>query len=76
MPWFQLDSGGSPTEPSDYTSAGTTPPSGCNGTDQICAVQTTTGPGNTPILSAALKDEMINALHTRSASTNVKLRFS
>ncbi|MCW2258691.1 MULTISPECIES: hypothetical protein [Sphingobacterium] len=73
MSWFSLDSNGSPIDPNDYQLE-STPPIGCDGTDQICAVQATPGPGNIPVLSAALKDEMITALHNRTASTNVKLR--
>jgi hypothetical protein len=78
MSWFILDPTGSPTVSSDYTLVtGPNPPTGCNGTDQICAVQATpNSSGQEPVLSAALKDEMINALHNRTASTNVKLRNS
>lgn len=74
MAWFSLQPSGNPIQPSDYTLVGTNPPTGCDGIDQICAVQATTGAGNTPVLSAALKDEMINALHNRTASTNVQLK--
>jgi hypothetical protein len=73
MAWFQLEPAGSPTDPQDYTLEPN--PTGCIGTDQICAVQATDNAGH-PVLSAALKDEMINALHNRTASTNVKLRTS
>ncbi|MCS3556945.1 MULTISPECIES: hypothetical protein [unclassified Sphingobacterium] len=73
MAWFSLQPSGNPIQPSDYTLL-TNPPTGCSGTNQICAVQATTGPGNTPVLSAALKDEMIEALHNRTASTNVELK--
>lgn len=74
MAWFQLDPAGSPTDPQDYTLEPN--PTGCIGTDQICAVQTTADSNNNPQLTATLKDEMINALHSRTASTNVKLKTS
>ncbi|AIM37554.1 hypothetical protein KO02_13300 [Sphingobacterium sp. ML3W] len=71
MAWFEL-TGSNPTQSSDYTLNNT--PS-CGGQDQICAVQATPDTsGQKPILSAALKDEMILALHNRTASTNVQLR--
>ncbi|AIM38115.1 hypothetical protein KO02_16585 [Sphingobacterium sp. ML3W] len=74
MPWFKLDSYGTPTDAQDYSLVGTIPPSGCDGTDQICAVQATADSNNFPQLTTALKDQMINALHTRTASTNVQLK--
>ena len=74
MSWFSLDSNGNPINPNDYQLE-STPPTGCNGSDQICAVQATpNSSGQQPVLSAALKDEMITALHDRTPSTNVKLR--
>ncbi|MEN5055155.1 hypothetical protein [Sphingobacterium kitahiroshimense] len=72
MSWFSLDSNGNPINPNDYQLE-STPPTGCNGSDQICAVQATDNAGK-PVLSPALKDEMITALHDRTPSTNVKLR--
>lgn len=70
MPWFQLNTGGDPTNPADYTSAGT--PS-CSGSGKICAVNANPS-GNNPILTDALKNEMILSLHTGIAQPNVKLR--
>lgn len=72
MAWFEL-TGSSPIVPNDYTLR-TSPPS-CGGQDQICSVQATPdGSGQKPQLTAALKDEMITALHFGTESTNVKLR--
>jgi|GEM_PF-597105 len=74
MAWFSLQPSGNPIQPSDYTLL-TNPPTGCSGTNQICAVQATpNSSGQQPVLSAALKDEMIEALHNRTASTNVELK--
>lgn len=74
MAWFSF-TGSNPTQPSNYSLVGPTPPSGCSGTDQICAVQANNN-GGQPDLNAALKDEMILALHNRTASTNVQLKSS
>lgn len=70
MTWFRL-TGPNPTLPSDYTEAA---PSGCTGTNKICAVQANSDSNNEPELTDALKDEMILALHNRSASANVQLK--
>lgn len=71
MAYFEL-TGANPIDPSDYTLRTSLP--GCGGVDQICAVQATNNGNDEPILTAALKDEMITALHTGDESTNVKLR--
>jgi len=73
MSWFSLNPSGTPTQPSDYTLVSGTP-SGCSGSNQICAVQANNNGSNQPVLTAALKDEMINALHSRTPSTNVQLK--
>lgn len=73
MAWFRLNSG-SPTVPSNYTLESGTP-TDCIGTNKICAVQATPdGSGQRPQLTAALKDQMIDALHDRTPSTNVQLK--
>lgn len=70
MAWFSL-TGPNPTIPSDYTAA---TPTGCTGTNKICAVQANPDGSGYPELTDALKDEMILALHNRSASANVQLK--
>jgi hypothetical protein len=70
MEWFQL-TGSNPTQPSNYSPIGS--PS-CLGEDQICAVQADNNGNNEPVLTEALKDEMIQALHDREPSANVQLR--
>lgn len=74
MEWYTLNSNGTPTDPQDYTFTGTTPPTGCSGTDQICAVQASNNGNNEPELDETLKNDMINALHSRTASANVRLK--
>ncbi|MCY4779258.1 hypothetical protein ORI89_06325 [Sphingobacterium sp. UT-1RO-CII-1] len=72
MSWFEL-TGSNPTFSQDYTLRSSAP--SCPiGTDQICAVQANNDGSDHPELTEALKDEMILALHTRSSSTNVKLK--
>ncbi|NJI71963.1 hypothetical protein HCX49_01970 [Sphingobacterium kitahiroshimense] len=70
MAWFIL-TGSNPTDSQDYDAA---TPSGCTGTNKICAVQANPDSNNKPELTDALKDEMILALHNRSASANVQLK--
>lgn len=71
MAWFQLNTGGDPTNPADYKSAGT--PS-CLGSGKICAVNATPDGNGDPDLTDALKNEMILSLHTGIAQPNVRLR--
>ncbi|MBE8722695.1 hypothetical protein [Sphingobacterium pedocola] len=72
MAWFSLNPGGDPTQPNDYTLQSSEPT--CSGQNQICAVQANPDGSNNPQLTAALKDEMIDALHNRTATDNVSLR--
>lgn len=71
MSWFQLNSNGDPTNPLDYSSAGT--PS-CSGTGKICAVNATPDDDGFPILTEGLKDAMIQSLQSGIAKPNVELR--
>lgn len=71
MPWFQLISGGNPCLPADWELVATL---NCMGTEQICAIQTTTGPDGKPIIGSLLCCEMLTALHTRTNTTNVRLK--
>lgn len=75
MPWFRLTSG-SPTNPNNYSFEGNTPPTDCLGTDQICTIQAANNGSNKPVLTASLKDEMIDALHDGAPSDNVQLKTS
>lgn len=72
MAWFQLNTGGDPTIPSNYTPATGSP--SCSGSGKICAVNANPGTGGNPVLTDALKNEMILSLHTGIAQPNVKLR--
>lgn len=71
MPWFQLIASGNPLERNDYNIIGG--PS-CSGPNHICAIQAIANASNKPIITQALKDEMLLALHYRNSSTNVQLR--
>ncbi|RKF36822.1 hypothetical protein BCY89_03875 [Sphingobacterium siyangense] len=72
MSWFSLNVNGNPTEPSDYTSV--TTPSCPTGTNKICAIQADPDGSGQPDITDSLKDQMIQALHFRTPSTNVQLR--
>lgn len=73
MSWFQLSPGGNPTEPTDYAPAGTP---ACTGSGKICAVNANPDASGDPLLTDALKNEMILALHTGSAQPNVRTRLT
>lgn len=72
MFWYQLNVAGNPTQPNAYTQVST--PSCAAGTNQICGIQADDNGAGKPDITDSLKDEMILALHSRTPSTNVKLK--
>lgn len=64
MPVYQLNAGGDPTNPLDYTQP--TTPSCVLGTDEICTITANDDGSGHPDLTVALKDEMIRALNFRT----------
>lgn len=72
MPWFILPSGLSPTNPVNYILVGVQPI--CPGTNRVCAINAVIGPGGFPVISGALKDQMIDALNMRTNHPNVLLK--
>lgn len=71
MSWHQLNTNGDPTNPFDYSPTGTP---ACSGSGKICAVNANPNAAGQPILTDALKNEMIQSLQTGIAKPNVKLR--
>lgn len=74
MPVYQLNAGGDPTESLDYTQNSS--PTCAFGTDKICSITANDDGNGYPVLTAALKDEMIRALHNRTPNiptVNLKL---
>ncbi len=71
MAWFSF-TGTNPSEPSHYSLVSTQPT--CTGAQSVCAIQANDDGDNNPILTNALKNEMIQALNDGVSSTNVKLR--
>ncbi|WP_400261165.1 hypothetical protein ACFX5U_14540 [Sphingobacterium sp. SG20118] len=71
MAWFEL-TGSDPTLPSNYTFRATKP--NCPGTEQICSIQAMNDGAGNPVITNALQNEMILALHNGSPSTNVELK--
>ncbi|WP_454880899.1 hypothetical protein [Sphingobacterium detergens] len=69
MATFQLNNPNAPGNPASY-SLGT--PS-CSGNNSICTIEAPNS-GGVPTISSALKDEMLQALNTRTSTTNVKLK--
>jgi hypothetical protein len=72
MPYYTLNPGGSPIVSTDYTNIGGTAPTSCGGSEQICAIYTE---GNSqPVLTNALKNEMVLALNNHASTSNVFLK--
>ncbi|GGH14624.1 hypothetical protein FAZ19_07315 [Sphingobacterium alkalisoli] len=72
MAWFSLNPSGNPTQPNNYTLQSSQP--SCSGEDQICALQANNNGSGQPVITDALKNEMIVALHSRTPSANVSLK--
>ena len=70
--WFSRTGSGNPSDPNSYVKQALQP--SCLGNNSICAIFATVDTGNLPSLTAALKDEMLLALDSRTSTTNVKLR--
>jgi len=71
MAWFNF-TGSNPTDASHYTLVGSQP--SCTGAQSICAIQANNDGEDNPVLTNALKNEMIQALNDGLSSSNVKLR--
>ncbi|MNT82322.1 hypothetical protein D3C72_2220360 [compost metagenome] len=72
MAYFSLNTGGDPVDPQDYTLQASQP--SCSGSNQICAIQATDNGSGEPVLSPTLKDQMIQALHSRTSNATVSLK--
>lgn len=71
MNWFIL-TGTDPSNPTHYTLVATAPL--CPAPpEKICAIHAMNDGNNQPVITDALKDEMINALQNQVNSTNVLL---
>ena len=74
MPWYLFNTGGNdPSEPSQYSNVGSTPPTCAGANLKICAIQASDNMG-APIFTTALYREIIRAQHNLTESTNVLLR--
>lgn len=73
MPWYKF-TGSNPTLASNYTLV-EEEPQDCAGTPQyVCAIQAMDDGFNNPVISEALKDEIIIALNDAIPSANVLLK--
>ncbi|MEI2273054.1 hypothetical protein OHD16_12965 [Sphingobacterium sp. ML3W] len=72
MSWFSF-TGSDPSQPSHYTLVGDTPPSCATPTEQMCALQAANSAGS-PVITDALKNEIINSLQNQVNGTNVRLK--
>lgn len=64
MPLYELNSPGDPTNPNDYFQVASA--SCATGTDEICTITANDNGSGKPVLTAALKDKMLIALHNRT----------
>lgn len=71
MAWYSL-TGPNPTNPNDYTFQSSQP--SCPGSEEICAIQANASGANKPVITQALLEEMVDALHNGAATANVKLK--
>lgn len=63
MAWFIYNSGAA-SNPTSYTLVGSTPT--CPGANRICAIFADPDGGGFPILTTALRNNMIDALNSRT----------
>ncbi|AIM37004.1 hypothetical protein KO02_10090 [Sphingobacterium sp. ML3W] len=73
MALFAL-TGLNPSNPAHYTYITGTPPVCANPTQQMCTLQADNDGSGLPIITPALKDEMINSLQNQVNGPNVSLK--
>lgn len=73
MSWFPF-TGSDPSNPTQYAAPVSTPPSCTGPPEQICALQASADANNRPIITDALKNEMINSLQNQIDGPNVHLK--
>lgn len=67
--------GSDPSQPSSYTlHTGPNPPTCPGATEQMCTLQATNNGSGQPVITEALKDEIIKSLQNQVNSANVKLK--
>jgi hypothetical protein len=72
MAWFNF-TGTDPSQPSHYTLLSGVPT--CTGaTQRTCAIQAMNDGSNNPVITEALKDELIYSLENQVNNTNVRLK--
>nr|WP_315394841.1 hypothetical protein [uncultured Sphingobacterium sp.] len=64
MPLYQLNVGGNPTNPMDYTATPT--PTCPTGTNKICSITAADDGSGRPVFTTALRNAMIESLHNRT----------
>lgn len=65
--------GSDPSDPAHYTFS-LTPPACIGATQQMCALQAMNDGFNNPVITDALKNEIINSLQNQVNGTNVRLK--
>jgi len=72
MAWFSL-TGSDPSQPSSYTLSTGIPT--CSGpSEQMCALQAANNGSDKPVITDALKNEIINSLQNQVDGPNVHLK--
>ncbi|WP_282638700.1 hypothetical protein [Sphingobacterium thalpophilum] len=73
MAWFSF-TGTNPSNPAHYSAPSSTPPSCTSPTEQMCALQANDNGSNQPVITDALKNEIINSLQNQVDGPNVRLK--
>ncbi|OOG15737.1 hypothetical protein BWD42_23950 [Sphingobacterium sp. CZ-UAM] len=73
MAWFSF-TGTNPSNPTHYSAPSSTPPSCTSPTEQMCALQANDNGSNQPVITDALKNEIINSLQNQVDGPNVRLK--
>lgn len=73
MAWFSF-TGTNPSNPAHYSAPSSTPPSCTSPTEQMCALQANDNGSNQPVITDALKNEIINSLQNQVDGANVRLK--
>lgn len=66
MALFQLNSGGDPTDPQDYTPNAS--PICPTGTNQVCSITATDDGTGHPVINTAVLQAMVRALNSRTSN--------
>lgn len=73
MAWFSY-TGSDPSQPGSYTLSSSGTPPCSSPSEQMCALQAANNGSNEPVITDALKNEIINSLQNQVDGPNVHLK--